>query len=91
MIQYWMDFGKCEEYRVNWVRETSPDDENSDDIVEIIIEIFSLHDDGSEGNLFSIIYYSHLLFKETTVAYGKPLSFHTSEILLISLKIMTLD
>ncbi|CAB4018949.1 Hypothetical predicted protein [Paramuricea clavata] len=54
MIRYWMDFGKREEYRVNWVRKTSPDDENSDDIVEIIIEIFSLHDNGSEGHLFSI-------------------------------------
>ena len=94
MIRYWMDFGKREEYRVNWVRTTSPDDENPDDIVEIIIEIFNLHDDGSEGNLFSIIVSvpeRKLIIQGNHSSLWKNTEFHASEILLISLKIMTLD
>ncbi len=54
MIRYWVDFGNQNDYRVNWLRKTSPDDENR--TVELIVQIFGAQNDDKDTGLllFSI-------------------------------------
>lgn len=49
MIRYWVDFGNRNDYRVNWLRKTNPDDENQ--IVELIVQIFRTQNDDNDAGL----------------------------------------
>ncbi len=46
MIRYWVDYGNRNDYRVNWLRKTSPDNENQ--TVELIVQIFGAQNDDKD-------------------------------------------